>query len=160
MVIKQKPFKRYKNNKFVAKKEKGKIKQGASSSCSTNAEKSNNKAPIVGGSKGANSNAPKASNPYAKPIATKCYSCNEIRHHSNECPKKSVNIVEREPEDEEEEFCAPDEDDVKEEYGQEEGVYVGEEGKKEEELRQLPVEVKSLLEEFHDVVPDELPTHE
>ncbi|KAF2320130.1 hypothetical protein GH714_024104 [Hevea brasiliensis] len=50
---------------------------------------------------------------------------NEIGHHSNECPKrKLVNIVEREPENEEEEFCGPDGDDVEEEYEQEVGVYV------------------------------------
>ncbi|KAF2316939.1 hypothetical protein GH714_007125 [Hevea brasiliensis] len=82
-------------------------------------------APIVGGSKGANSNAPKAYNPYAKPAAIKCYRCNKIGHRSNECPKrKSVNIVEREPEDEEEEFCGSYGDDFEEEYEQEEGVYV------------------------------------
>ncbi|KAF2316940.1 hypothetical protein GH714_007154 [Hevea brasiliensis] len=125
MVIKQKPFRRYGENKFAIEKEKGKTTQGASSSCGTNAKKSNNKALIVGGSKGANSNAPKAYNPYAKPAAIKCYRCNKIGHHSNECPKrKSVNIVEREPEDEEEEFCGPYGDDFEEEYEQEEGVYV------------------------------------
>ncbi|KAF2320136.1 hypothetical protein GH714_024416 [Hevea brasiliensis] len=51
--------------------------------------------------------------------------CNEIGHHSNECPKrKLVNIVEREPVNEEEEFCGLDGDCVKEEYEQELGVYV------------------------------------
>ncbi|KAF2298868.1 hypothetical protein GH714_028435 [Hevea brasiliensis] len=119
--VNQEPFRSYGDNKFATEKEKGKRTQGASSSYGTNAEKSNNKTPIVGGSKGANSNAPKASNPYTKPSAIKCYRCNEIWHHSNECPKrKSVNIVEKEPEDEEEEFCGPDGDDVEEEYKQEE----------------------------------------
>ncbi|KAF2308865.1 hypothetical protein GH714_022210 [Hevea brasiliensis] len=51
--------------------------------------------------------------------------CNKIGNHSNECPKrKLVNIVERELEDEEEEFCEPDGDDIEEEYKQEKGVYV------------------------------------
>ncbi|KAF2285100.1 hypothetical protein GH714_037890 [Hevea brasiliensis] len=104
---------RHGDNKFATEKEKGKTTQGASSSCGTNAKKSNNKALTVGGSKGANSNAPKASNPYAKPIVIKCFRCNKIGHLSNKSPKrKSVNIVGRELEDEKEEFCGPAGDDV------------------------------------------------
>ncbi|KAF2294667.1 hypothetical protein GH714_014694 [Hevea brasiliensis] len=125
IVIKQEPFGRYGDNKFAIEKEKGKTTQRASNLCGTNTKKSSNKAPTIGGSKGTNSNAPKTSNPYAKPAAIKCHRCNEVGHHSNEYPKrKSINIVEREPEDEEEEFCGPDGDDVEEEYEQEEGVYV------------------------------------
>ncbi|KAF2302959.1 hypothetical protein GH714_011895 [Hevea brasiliensis] len=108
----EEPFKKDGDNKFATEKEKGKITQRASGSCGTNTEKSNNKAPIIGGSKGTNSNAPKVSNPYIKPAAIKCYRCNKIGHCSNECLKRtSVNIVERELEEEEEKFCGPDEDD-------------------------------------------------
>ncbi|KAI5653353.1 hypothetical protein M9H77_30540 [Catharanthus roseus] len=50
-----------------------------------------------------------ATNPYAKPILSKCYRCGQPSHRSNECPtRKSVNVVER---DEEEVFCGPDGDD-------------------------------------------------
>ncbi|KAF2301410.1 hypothetical protein GH714_023869 [Hevea brasiliensis] len=106
---------KYRDNKFATEKEKGKPTQGAFSSCGTNVEKSSNKVPTVRGSKSTNSNASKASNPYAKPTAIKCYRCNKIGHHCNECPKrKLVNIVEREPKDEEEEFCGPNGDDVEE----------------------------------------------
>ncbi|KAF2289533.1 hypothetical protein GH714_036911 [Hevea brasiliensis] len=193
MVIKQKPFKRYGENKFAAKRGKGKQHK----ELPIHVAPIQRKEPTIGRSKGNNSNAPKASNPYAKPTASKFYRCNEVGHRSNEYPKrKLVNIVESKPKDKEEEFCGPGEDDVEEEYEQEERVYMkptkaskvekrdfpsitnkpsnfvakcketkqvrllvmkGKEGKKEEKPRQLPVEVKSLLEEFHDVVPNELP---
>ena len=52
------------------------------------------KSVAVEGGKGNNFMPAKNSNPYAKPFGVKCYRCEEVGHHSNECPKrKVVNVV-------------------------------------------------------------------
>ena len=52
----------------------------------------------------------KADNPYAKPGVRKCYRCHQPGHKSNECPtRKTVNVVERDEEDDGVD-CEPEED--------------------------------------------------
>ncbi|PKI65988.1 hypothetical protein CRG98_013573 [Punica granatum] len=96
----------------------------------------------------------KTTNPHAKPTSGKCFKCNQPGHQSSDYPRrKAINIVEREKEDEEI-YCGPngDEEEYKEETDNDGKNYV-ETRKKVEH----PTRVKDLLDEFIDVMPEDIP---
>ncbi|KAG8368442.1 hypothetical protein BUALT_Bualt15G0045900 [Buddleja alternifolia] len=102
-------------------------------------------------------------NPYAKNFGNRCYKCGEQGHRSDECRNRKVNMAERETGD-----TAPpelvDPNDEGEgvqwsvEYTEEDDD--GEEtvaGVIEDQKSEIPSVVKSMLGEFGDVFPEELP---
>ena len=64
------------------------------------------KSVVVEGGKGNTSMPTKINNTYVRPFSVKCYRCEEVSHHSNECPKhKVVNVVEKNNDVVENEVC-------------------------------------------------------
>ena len=62
--------------------------------------------------------APKPTNPYTQPAPIKCFNCNQIGHHSSNCPlRKAVHLAKREEGGDDEVYCEPDG------YGDEDEVY-------------------------------------
>ena len=53
--------------------------------------------------------APKATNPYARPTPGKRFKCNQPGHRSSGCPfRRAIHLVEKGDEDENEVCCEPD----------------------------------------------------